>query len=158
MIDSLEECRLFTGCSKEELADIGNICQRIAFKKGHHLFEAGSPAEYLFIVIGGAIELRFKVTHYNAPQELTIDRILKGEAFGWSALSEPNIYTLSGLSTTDSELLQVKANDIMKLCKENYHLGYILMKNIAAIVGERFATMQKILIDVIQQHLIKKEG
>lgn len=158
MIDLLKKCRLFEGCSNEKLADVGNICQRVTFKNGDHLLEAGSPAEYLFIVIGGVIELCFKVTHYNGSKEITIDRKLKGDAFGWSALTEPNIYTLSALSKTDSELLQVKANDIIRLCEENNHLGYILMRNSAAIIGERLASIQKILIDVIQQNLIEKEG
>ncbi len=158
MVDLLKESRVFKEFTTQELGKIANICARIALKDGERIFEAESPAEYLYIVAEGAVELHFKVIYYHALKEMTLDRKFKGEAFGWSALTEPNIYTLSALAMQDSELLRIKANDIIKLCAENNHLGYILMKNIAEIVGERFASIQKILIDVIQQSLKDKES
>ncbi|MFQ5865186.1 MAG: Crp/Fnr family transcriptional regulator [bacterium] len=157
MIDLLKESRVFRECSTQELEAIAKICHRVTFKNGERICEAESPAEYLFIVSEGAVELRFKVTHYHAAKEITLDRKFKSEAFGWSALTEPFIYTLSALAMQDSELLRIKANDIKGLCTKNNHLGFVIMKNIAEIVGERFASVQKILIDVIQQNLIEKE-
>lgn len=157
MIDLLKDSRIFKECTNRELEAISNICQRITLKNGERIFETEIPAEYLYIVGEGAVELRFKVTHYHASKEITLDRIFKSEAFGWSALTEPFIYTLSALAMQDSELLRIKANDIKRLCSENNHLGFNIMKNIAEIIGERFASLQKILIDVIQQNLIEKE-
>lgn len=157
MIDLLKEAAVFKDFTSQELIEISKICQRVAFKSGERIFEAESPAEYLYIVSQGAVELRFKVTHYFASKEITLDRKFNGDAFGWSALTEPYIYTLSALTMQDSKLLKFKANDIMKLCTDNNHLGYHLMKNIAEIIGERFASIQRILIDVIQQNLKEKE-
>lgn len=157
MIELLKQARVFKEFTTQELQEIANICERITFKSGERIFEAESPAEYLYIVAKGGVELQFKVTHYHALKEVTLDRKLEGEAFGWSALTEPHHYTLSAMAMQDSELLRIKANDIKKLCAENNHLGYILMQNIAEIIGERFASVQKLLIDIIQQNLIEKE-
>jgi CRP-like cAMP-binding protein len=82
---------------------------------------------------------------------------LKGEAFGWSAIIEPNIYTLSAFAVTDSQLMQIKKDEFGKLCAENDHLGSVLFKNIAEIIAERYILIQKILIDAIQQELKSKE-
>ncbi|MFQ6113592.1 MAG: Crp/Fnr family transcriptional regulator [bacterium] len=157
MIELLKEARVFKECTSQELQEIAKICQRRAFKNGERIFEAESPAQNLYRVAEGAVELNFKVVHYHASKEMTLDRKFKGEAFGWSALTEPFIYTLSAIAVQDSVLLTIKANDIKKLCTENNHLGYVLMKNIAEIIGGRFASVQKILIDMIQQNLIEKE-
>lgn len=157
MIDLLKQTLVCKDFNSQELQDIANICQRVTLKNGERICEAESPAEYLFIVSEGAVELRFKVTYYHAAKEITLDRKFKSEAFGWSALTEPFIYTLSALAIQDSELLRIKAEHIKRVCAENNHLGYILMKNIAEIIGERFASVQKILIDMIQQNLIEKE-
>lgn len=157
MIDILKEARVFKEFTTQELQEISAICEKITFKSRERIFEAETPAEYLYIVAEGAVELNFKVTHYHALKEMTLDRKFKGEAFGWSALTEPYHYTLSAITMQDSELLRIKADNIKRLCAENNHLGYILMKNIAEIIGERFASVQKILIDLIQQNLIEKE-
>ncbi len=157
MIDLLKECRVFKECSDQELAQTAKICQKVSFKNGEPIFEAGSSAEYLYVVGTGAVELRFKVTHYQASTGIALDRKFRGDAFGWSALTEPYVYTLSALAMQDCELVNLKANDMKGLCNKNNHMGYVLMKNISEIIGERFASIQRILIDVIQQNLKEKE-
>lgn len=157
MLDLLKETRVFKGCTIQELQDIANFCQRTTFKNGEYIFKAKSPAEYLYIVQEGVVELRFKVTLYLASREITIDRKFEGNVFGWSALVEPHIYTLSAIAVKDSELVRINEKDLKRLSKENHHLGYTLMKNISEIIGERFELLQKILIDFIQKDLKEKE-
>jgi CRP-like cAMP-binding protein len=157
MIDLLKQARVFKEFTRQELQEIAKICEKISFKNEERIFEAETPAKYLYIVVKGAVALNFKVTHYHALKEMTLDRKFRGEAFGWSALTEPYHYTLSAKAMQDSELLRIKEEDIKRLCAEDNHLGYILMKNIAEIIGERFASVQKIVIDLIQQNLSEKE-
>ncbi|MCK5452950.1 MAG: cyclic nucleotide-binding domain-containing protein [Calditrichia bacterium] len=157
MVELLKESKIFNECTNQELTDISNICQTISVKDGEQILEAKSPAEYLYIIAEGCVELRFTVTHYFSSQKITFDRKVKGEAFGWSALAEPHLYTLAAWAVKDSKLLKLTGNDIKRLCSENYHLGYVLMKNVAEIIGERFDLVQKILIDTIQLNLKEKE-
>ena len=157
MIYLLKEAKLFRECTIKELQDIASLCQSLTFKDGEHIFEAQSPAIYLYIISEGTVDLRFRVTYYEASQEITIDRKFRGEAFGWSALIEPHTYTLTAMAMKDSQLVRISEKDINKLCKENNRLGYIIMKNISEIVGERFYLIQKMLIDVIQKNLKDKE-
>ena len=157
MIDVLKESRFFKDFTSKELEDIAKICQKVSLKAGERIFEAESPAEYFYVVCEGTVEFRFEVTYYNAAKEITLGRRLKGDAFGSSALTKLNIYSTSALTVQDSELLKFKASDFKKLCNENTHLGYVVMNNIAEIIGQRFASSQRILIDVIQQNLKEKE-
>ena len=96
-------------------------------------------------------------SHYAASKEITLDHKFGGDVFGWSAMTEPYIYTLSALSVQDSELLQFKADDLKTLCKRNSHLGYILMNNISEIISERFSAQQRILIELVRQRIKEKE-
>jgi len=157
MIDLLEKAKVFRGSSRDELRAIATIAERVTSKDGESIFEAESPAEYLYVVSDGAVELRFEVTHYNATREITLDRKVSGDAFGWSALLEPGVYTISAWATRDSELLRFRASDLRSLCSENTRLGLSIMRNISEIIAERFATVQKMLVDVVQQSLIQRE-
>ena len=157
MFQILKESRLFNGCPSPELHDIYNICQKITFNEDELIFEAKSSAEYLYLISKGSVELRFEVYYYNASQKITLDRKSTGDAFGWSALTKSNIYTLSAWAIQNSDLLRINGNDINDLCSKNERMGYILMKNISEIIGDRFELVQKMLINEIQQNLKEKE-
>lgn len=157
MIDLLKRSSVFKELTHDDLQEIAKSCQRVSLKIGERVFEAESPAEYLVIVSSGSVELRFKVSHYHASKEIILDRKFAGDAFGWSALAEPYVYTLSAVTMQDSELLKIEANDLKRVCEQNKDIGYILMKNISEIIGERFASLQRVLIDLIQYNLNEKE-
>jgi CRP-like cAMP-binding protein len=145
MVSLLKEARIFEDCTTQELEDIATICERVSFTSGESLFEANSPAEHLFLIIKGLVELHFNVTHYNA-------------ALGWSsALTQPRVYALSAMAVKDSELLKIRVNDIEKLCMESNHLGYVVMKNISETISKRFQVLRHMLIDEIQHELNQKE-
>ena len=158
MVSLLKEARIFEDCTTQELEDIATICERVSFTSGEYLFEANSPAEHLFLIIKGLLELHFNVTHYNAARKITFERVKQGEILGWSsALTQPRVYALSAIAVKDSELLKIRVNDIEKLCMENNHLGYVVMKNISETISKRFQVLRHMLIDEIQHELNQKE-
>ncbi len=157
MIELLKQSSFFEGLSVEELQQIANVTQILKVKKDDRIFEAGSPAEFLFVVGTGEIDLRFKVTYYNAVAEISLDTKSSGKAFGWSALIGPHRYTLSAIALEDSDLLQMNQKDIKRLCEANNHLGYVLMRNLAKMVGDRFTRVEQVLIRQAQQSLKEKE-
>lgn len=158
MIELLKKFKIFDGMTEGELQEIAEACQVKKFQKGACVFKAQEPAESLFLVNKGKIELRFRVSYHNVSTEISLDKVSESEAFGWSALTHPFRYTLSAFVAEDSELVEIKESDIKRICQNNKHLGYILMNNIAKIIGQRFSTMQRILIQEIQQSLKKKES
>ena len=157
MFQILKECKLFNECTIQELEEIADLYKPVTFKKGEHIFEAKSFAEYLYIVSEGTVELHFEINYYNASQELILERKTRGEVFGWSALTKPNIYTLTALATQDSDLLIINERELRELCAKNNHLGYVLMNNIAVTIGERFQIVQNMLIYEIQNNFREKE-
>jgi CRP/FNR family transcriptional regulator, cyclic AMP receptor protein len=153
LFNLLEKSRVFEGCTTQELEDVATICERVAFKNGTTIFEAESQAESLYIVCKGAVELRCNIPYYLTSVEITIDRKQQGDIFGWSALAKPHLYTLSAVAVKDSELLNIKRDEIEKLCTENNHLGYVLMKNIVGLIAQRFPLVQRTLIDETRKEL-----
>ncbi len=157
MLDLLKGVRVCKGCTEAELEEIAKICERITFKKGERVFEAQCPAEYLYIVGKGLIDLRFSVTCYLASAEITLDQIGKGEIFGWSTFAHPYLYTVSAIAVRDSELLRIKQSDLNQICTRNSHLGFGIMSKIAQTISERFALVQKILVNEVQHGMKEKD-
>jgi len=157
MVDLLQQTRLFRECTRHELEDIARYCEKARCYEGQRIFEAKQPAEDIFIVKNGIIDLTMTVVHYTVPQDITIDRKSAGDVFGWSALTEPYRYTLSAVAVKESEVLKINRLVIKRMCEQNIFFGYMLMKTIAAIIGERFALARQMLMEMIQQDLSEME-
>lgn len=158
MLELLKQSKIFEGLQSDELQEITKICQIVKYKNGEKIFEAGEPAEHLFIVKEGEIELRCQMTYQNIPMGICLERKVRGQPLGWSALTEPYKYTLSAFAVKDSELLQMGHSELKELCERNNHLGYVLMSNIARLIASRFISTQVRLIQEIQQSLKKRDS
>jgi CRP-like cAMP-binding protein len=149
---------ILEGLTPEESGIILRLSTTINVKQGEKVFEAGAPAEALYLVRSGKIEVRFNVVRLNASIEVPLDIIGTGDVCGWSALIPPQTYTLTAYATEDSELLRIKQADLQVCCEANTRLGYIVMRNIARLLGHRYELARQGLIKGIQRDLEKKEN
>ena len=74
---------------------------------------------------------------------LTIIASLKpGDTVGWSSVVPPHRYALSGYCKSKTTLLEIDRDTLEVLIEANYHLGYIFMRNVAVLAGERVHHVQ----------------
>ncbi|MGD9229047.1 MAG: cyclic nucleotide-binding domain-containing protein, partial [Desulfobacterales bacterium] len=91
----LSLCYLFQGLSKPQLDSLSQIAfgQKVQFQKDQWLFRENRPAEQIFILENGAVELATKVD--DAVELQITTKRLPGSCIGSSALVPPHLYTLS---------------------------------------------------------------
>lgn len=156
MLDLLKASELFKDCTAQEIEKVAAACETKVFEAGETVIEAQSAAHDLYIVSEGCIEIRFPVTYYLSSQEVTLDRKLRGDVVGWSAIVHPHVFTLSAVAAKDSTLLKISGAHMRQLCADD-HFGHVFMRNMADIIGQRFNMLQRMLIDVVQDRLKKQE-
>ena len=158
MLDTLKATGAFAGCTTSELEKVAEICDRLTVKKGERLFEPDSPAETVYVVVDGSIELRFYATYYHEPQPIPVDRLFKGDLIGWSAVTElrPH-FTLAAVALEDTVLLRMPGERLRDLCAANHHFGYVLQKNVAGIIARRFTLVLNMLIGTVQDSFKRRE-
>jgi len=158
MLDTLRATPAFVGSTTSELEAIASLCERVQVRRGERLFEPNTPAESVYIVADGAIELRFNAVYYNEAHEVSVDRLFQGDLVGWSALTElGGNYTLAARAVKDSELLRMPGDKLRGLCAENHHFGYILQRNVSGIIARRFALVLAMLMNTVQGDLTRRE-
>ena len=143
-IDFLGTVQIFQGLNREQLAGIINFCEETEFKPGARIFEQGEEALYLWIVKEGRVDLRFEVAGGPPSEANTIASIAEAGAFGWSSFTSPNKYRLSGYCTGKScKLIKVQREGLRQLFEKDPDIGYVVMSNVAAVVGTRFHEFQE---------------
>jgi len=143
LIGFLGQVEVFRGLDSNQLKVLKPCCQVKLFKQGDKIFSEDDEAYFLWAVVNGQVDLRFDLPGRESARETTISKILPGKVFGWSSLVPPNIYRLSAYCITpDVEALQVNRDCLVKLFSKDPVIGYLIMSNVAMVIGTRFQQLQ----------------
>ncbi len=151
MLNTLERIDVFQGLTPAERQTLEPYCLRREFREGQRLFRGEEDAPCLWAVKSGRIDLRFELPAGHELKNVTIARVTEGQAFGWSSLVPPHHYHLSAYCGSErSEVVTIDAKDMVAVFEKEPRIGYVVMSNIARMVGTRFRQLE--------QELVLKEG
>jgi CRP-like cAMP-binding protein len=132
---NLSSSYLFKGLNARQLEHLATIASAITIQKGEWLFHKGEPADRVYLIEKGAVELLIEL-HEGIEIPINMIRPHNG-CVGVSALVEPYRYSLSARCVQDGTLSIFKHSDIMALIEEDPDLGRIVMTNLACKLLER---------------------
>lgn len=131
----LSSCYLFERLSDRQLAQLTGIAVTQPFRAGTWLFHKAEPAECLYLVASGAVEMLIEV---QDGIEIPISMIRPNNGcVGVSALIEPYRYSLSARCIQDGTLCVIRREDLLPLFDQNPALGRVVMTNLARKLLER---------------------
>jgi CRP-like cAMP-binding protein len=116
------------------------IAQEITLEDTEIVFEESHPAEALYFLLEGCIELYYTVRDaYLAidRKEVLVCQINVGEPFGISTMIEPFILTSTARSCKTSRVIKFDAQALKKLLQQDPHLEVFLLRQVAKAAIER---------------------
>lgn len=148
-IEVLKGFDLFGGLSDHELGNIAKVATEHVCEKGTLSFAEGGKAENLEFVRNGQVAIEFYVRRLLKHTKVAIMVLGPGRVFGWSALVEPGILTASARCVERTQIIKMKATDLIDIFEENNHIGYVVMKNLAATISSRLRrTREKLALQM----------
>lgn len=123
-----------------ELKAVAMMAEDFTLEPGELLFEIHQPAQALYLLMEGVIELYYVVTDNYDPTlrtEFYISDINPGEICGISALIEPYQYTSTARAAGLSHLIKLESAGLRAMCEANPRLAYHLMSQLAKASLER---------------------
>ncbi|MEW5718252.1 MAG: Crp/Fnr family transcriptional regulator [Chloroflexota bacterium] len=118
------------------------VTEELSVAAGKELFLEGHPVEALYLLIEGSVDLFYAAG--DSKDHLLVGEINPGEPFAISAMIEPYTFTATARVAAPSRVLRVDAKALRALCEVDCRMGYLLMKQLAAMALERlhFARVQ----------------
>lgn len=121
-----------------QLKAVAMIADEISCEKGETLFESERPAEAMYLLMEGCVDLFYVVIDHDAPaKELFIGEFNPGDVFGISAVIEPHQYTATVRATCPSRIVKFDAAGLRALCEVDSKLAYGLMRQTARAAMSR---------------------
>jgi CRP/FNR family cyclic AMP-dependent transcriptional regulator len=154
MFKTLESVPLFRDVDDNILQLLEPLFDPYAFTAGTVIFEQGDPAHYLYLVLEGTIEIRYKP--YDGPP-LTITSLAQGSIIGWSAVIGNSTYTSGAISKDDCQTIRMSSRDLHKLCAKEPEAGRIILNLLAESVSPRWQDAQSQIQDLLNDTVSAKQ-
>jgi CRP-like cAMP-binding protein len=152
--DLLRRFKFFSDISPEALDSIASKCELRESKAGDTLFRFEEPAEHLYGLIEGEVELSLVFTDrvlkteveyeeavhariVDQEKQIVVDAVQPGQVFGWASIIGSGQRTVTAQFTEKSRIFAVAAADLKAMFDADHSLGYFLMKRLAGIISKR---------------------
>ena len=156
--------KFFNELAPETLEMIVHKSEVLVFEPGDVVFHFDEPAEHLYGLIEGEIDLsliftdkvlKTEVEYEEAIQasmvdeekSIVIDTVLAGQIFGWACLVGPERRTVTASCTEPSRIIAMGAKDLKAMFAEDHHLGYMVMTRLGNIIARRLKIRTEKLIE-----------
>jgi CRP-like cAMP-binding protein len=134
----LQHSELFLELAPEQVEQIAALGREASYNAGDVIISEGAPSHEMYIICSGMVEVEVgkgTVVHDvpGAPQLSSLVRLGQGQVFGEMALVDSGARSATVRCTKDDTVLYVIPNkDFWALCEGDHHIGFIVMRNIAA--------------------------
>lgn len=150
-LESLRAVELFGGLSEAQRLAVAQMSVERRVPAGEVLFRLGEPAESLYVIRRGRVDLTFPLQVLGESKEVRFQSLEAGRTLAWSALVPPHRLTMTARATTDVELLVLGGARLRALLAEQPALGHAVMSNLAGVVGARFHELLALWVREIQR-------
>lgn len=145
------QTELLAGLHDRDASEIQSLGSRLSLTQGDVLFRLGTDADRLFIIERGRVALTLPMRVLDREESVLVEERGTGQALGWSALTPPHRFTLTATALVETEVLALPRTALFGLFEARPHVGYIVARNVAAIIGQRLEIFQAMWLREMQR-------
>ncbi len=123
------QCILFHGLSNQEAEQVLALGAEKTYRQGDTLTVQGSPADKVFTIVEGMVEIALNTRE----GERTLLYLGPGQMVGEISLIDGGPHSANARAVHNpTRVLVFDRSRLLDFCESHPHIGYILMRNIAA--------------------------
>jgi len=136
VISTLRQADIFYEFTLTQLELIASICTERAYSTSEVIFEENTTGRELYVIVEGEVEIQVDPSLIGKPasqEPQTIATLRRGQCFGEVALVDEGVRSARARSSQpDTRVLIIPRDKLMMMCDSYPHMGYRLMRNLAA--------------------------
>jgi CRP-like cAMP-binding protein len=125
-----------------QLKHIAKLADEEEAEEGVEIFEECGPANFLYLLLEGGVELFYKSEeefHPKTSREFSVGDINPGEVFAISSLINPYVLNATARTTRPSKYVKIDARAMRDMFEEDPRMGYLTMHQVTKAIMERLA-------------------
>jgi CRP-like cAMP-binding protein len=141
--DRIADHPFFTGIKPDYLKIIVTGASEVAFKPGELIFLENEPANRLFLIESGKINVE---AHQPGDGTVPIQTIGAGDVLGWSWLYPPFVWHFQAKALEATTAIVVDGAHLLVAAEKNHSFGFELMRRVAQVLICRLQGARKQLL------------
>lgn len=148
--EAIKNSQLFWNASKVQIDRVMALCKEQSFEAGVRILSEGDTSPSFYIVESGKIALEMEIRiGSRTKRQAIIDVVEKNGVFGWSALTDLPVHTMSATASESSTLLVFDGQSARRLCDEDSDLDHKVMQELVKLVSDRLSQAKRTLAHVL---------
>jgi len=149
---------LLIGLSSAEVEQVIALGTRITVPSGGALFKLGDPADRIFLVERGRIQLTLPMQVRGREEEILVEEKSPGQTVGWSALIPPHRFTLSARAPLTTEATALPRERLQQYLEGSPRTAYKISSNLALVIGRRLQLLQTMWLREMQRTIEQRSA
>lgn len=147
--EGIKVIRLFRGLADSELERVSTHCKKQTLKVSESYLADYKTDNTIHLILEGKIVAIVHVPNLtNVKNEIIVDTLRQGDVYGWPFLLKSS--PMSNLRVLEpSKILNIKAQDLLDLCEEDHHIGYIVMRNLSNLIASKLRLQRTSMLNAI---------
>jgi CRP/FNR family cyclic AMP-dependent transcriptional regulator len=145
---AISQLEILRGLSKEQRRQVKGLGRTEHYGPDAVIFTEGTEARKFYLVEEGRVAVESQVAR---GMRFPLSIVYPGQAFGWSALVLPYMYTATVIALSETRVIAIEKEALLAEMQAEPSLGFIIMQNVACIVASRLRTMELALAGLFQQ-------
>ena len=143
--EDLQKFKIFEDISLEEMDAIFEISNEVYYKPGEIILEEssyGADSDF-YIILQGNVKVELQASQIDSDDKLNkrLAVLKNSDVFGEMGLLRKRRRSAQVSAYSDLTVLKVNQKKLFQLFVYNPRLGYMIMKNLAAILSDRIMEM-----------------
>ncbi len=127
----LKQYNLFADLSAQDINNLHKICIKKEFPANSIIFNADDPAESIFFVQKGVVNL---IKSSTEGKEQLIRKVKVGEVFAEAAMFSGKTYPVSAITKVNCQLILINKSDFVRLIKDHPEISLKMMGTMANLL------------------------
>jgi CRP-like cAMP-binding protein len=143
--EDILQFKIFEGLTLEELEAVFDVSREISYKSGDVILEEssyGADADF-FVIMNGNVKVELQASQKQSDSKISkrLAVLKSGDVFGEMGLLRSRRRSAKVSAYSDLDVLKVSQKKLFQLFVNNPRLGYLVMRNLSAILADRIIEM-----------------
>ena len=143
--EDILQFKIFEGLTLEELEAVFDVSREMSYKSGDVILEEssyGSDADF-FVIMNGNVKVELQASQKQSDRKISkrLAVLKSGDVFGEMGLLRSRRRSAKVSAYSDLDVLKVSQKKLFQLFVNNPRLGYLVMRNLSAILADRIMDM-----------------